>query len=936
MTTLSRFTYYACILQTAFCMCACAQTTAFSYQGQLTDNGSPANGLYDLRFELYDAHTLGSSLGVVTNAATAITNGLFTVTLDFGSGVFDGSERWLEVGAVTNGGGAFSTLSPRQPITSTPYAVRAANSASAEAVSGTVDASQLTGTISSNNIGSATITSVMLANGAVGTTQLADDAVTAEKIITTSDWFLTSSLIPPAPEDDDVFGFSAAGVGADTFLIGASGDNTGAEFAGAVYLFSTDGTLLTTFTNPVPEGGGNFGNSVAGVGTAMVLIGVQREDIGANQAGAAYLFSTNGTLTTTFTNPTPAASDRFGNSVAGVGADKVLIAAYQDNTGAIKAGAAYLFSTNGTLLTTYTNPTPELGDEFGRSVAGVGADTVLIGAPRDDTGSPDAGAAYLFSTDGTLLTTITNPAPGGDDYFGRAVSGVGSDKVLIGAYLDDTGASDAGAAYLFSTDGTLLTTFTNPTPEINDQFGYAVAGVGTDTMLIGAQQSFKQGGTDTDSAGVAYLFRTNGTLLTTFTNPTPKINDRFGSAVAGLGAETILIGAYEDDTGANDAGAAYLFELRDYTPGLVAGAVLPDSITSLELSAGAVAASDIGGVLFPTQIPDLDASKVTSGIFDPDRVPALDASKITTGTLAGGRLAGTYSSALTLGNPANNFSGTYTGDSADNASAPSFAWSGDGDTGLFRPGTDTVALTTGGTERMRIASSGQVGIGTSAPEGDVHIRGNSTTGSLLITPNISNSRSQILLTENTTASLGMIIRYAGDEADNPLHVIGWTSDVESAPLLTIERFGGNVGIGIDDPTERLHVVGNILATGTITPSSDHNLKKNFDSVDAQEVLERVTSLPIQQWTYKAEEDSVRHVGPMAQDFHAAFGLGANDTTIATVDADGVALAAIQGLNEKLEALERTVQHRDAENAELKWRIEKLERLLNTQLRAGEE
>lgn len=128
---------------------------------------------------------------------------------------------------------------------------------------------------------------------------------------------------------------------------------------------------------------------------------------------------------------------------------------------------------------------------------------------------------------------------------------------------------------------------------------------------------------------------------------------------------------------------------------------------------------------------------------------------------------------------------------------------------------------------------------------------------------------------------------------------------------------GRVGIGITEPTERLHVVGNILATGTITPSSDRNVKKNFEPVDAGEVLARVAALPLARWTYQAEADGIRHLGPMAQDFAAAFGLGANDVTIATVDADGVALAAIQGLNAKLER----------ENAALRKRIERLEALL---------
>jgi trimeric autotransporter adhesin len=101
-----------------------AQGTAFTYQGRLNDNGGPANGTYDLRFVLYSDPSGGSQVGpILTNAATAIANGLFTVTLDFGSGVFISSDRWLEISLRTNGVGAFTTLTPRQPITPTPYAI---------------------------------------------------------------------------------------------------------------------------------------------------------------------------------------------------------------------------------------------------------------------------------------------------------------------------------------------------------------------------------------------------------------------------------------------------------------------------------------------------------------------------------------------------------------------------------------------------------------------------------------------------------------------------------------------------------------------------------------------------------------------------------------------------------------------------------------------
>ena len=96
-----------------------AQSTAFTHQGRLNDSSVPANGLYDLRFSVYDASANGNQAGgSITNPATGVTNGLFTVTLDFG-GIFSGTNYWLDIGVRTNGAGAFTTLMPRQPLT--PY-----------------------------------------------------------------------------------------------------------------------------------------------------------------------------------------------------------------------------------------------------------------------------------------------------------------------------------------------------------------------------------------------------------------------------------------------------------------------------------------------------------------------------------------------------------------------------------------------------------------------------------------------------------------------------------------------------------------------------------------------------------------------------------------------------------------------------------------------
>ena len=114
-----------------------AQGTAFTYQGRLLDGGSAANGIYDLRFAVYDALSGGGLQGApVTNSAATVSNGLFTVTLDFGPGVFTGPARWLEIGVRTNGNGPFLSFPSRQALSATPYAIFAA--AASNVVNGSV------------------------------------------------------------------------------------------------------------------------------------------------------------------------------------------------------------------------------------------------------------------------------------------------------------------------------------------------------------------------------------------------------------------------------------------------------------------------------------------------------------------------------------------------------------------------------------------------------------------------------------------------------------------------------------------------------------------------------------------------------------------------------------------------------------------------------
>ena len=116
-------------------------------------------------------------------------------------------------------------------------------------------------------------------------------------------------------------------------------------------------------------------------------------------------------------------------------------------------------------------------------------------------------------------------------------------------------------------------------------------------------------------------------------------------------------------------------------------------------------------------------------------------------------------------------------------------------------------------------------------------------------------------------------------------------------------WGGATGARTSAGADTFNVwsAGGIYLNGSVHAASDKNLKEGFSFVSGREVLDKVVEMPISKWRFKSEDDDVKHIGPVAQDFMASFGYGSSDKHITSTDADGVALAAIQGLNEKLEA-----------------------------------
>lgn len=118
-------------------------------------------------------------------------------------------------------------------------------------------------------------------------------------------------------------------------------------------------------------------------------------------------------------------------------------------------------------------------------------------------------------------------------------------------------------------------------------------------------------------------------------------------------------------------------------------------------------------------------------------------------------------------------------------------------------------------------------------------------------------------------------------------------------------------------------------SGSWTSLSDVNAKKNVAPVDGSDILARVRDLPIRSWSYTSQDESIRHIGPTAQDFHAAFGVGDSPTGITAVDADGVALAAIQALALERAADRQRIAALEAENARLRGEMEMIRQVLES-------
>ncbi len=203
----------------------------------------------------------------------------------------------------------------------------------------------------------------------------------------------------------------------------------------------------------------------------------------------------------------------------------------------------------------------EAGDRFGRSVS-MSRNRAVVGAPYEDTQASDAGAAYILEREGTGPWHQVAKLLAGDgaasDRFGYAVS-ISGDRVIVGAYGHDAGASNAGAAYVFERNGsgawTQVVKLMASDPAEYDEFGWSVS-INGDRAIVGADSK-------DDGAGAAYVFERDGagawTQVAKLLAGDREAGDAFGYSVS-INRDRAVVGAEAEDTGGEDAGAAYIFE----------------------------------------------------------------------------------------------------------------------------------------------------------------------------------------------------------------------------------------------------------------------------------------------------------------------------------------------------------------------------------------
>jgi trimeric autotransporter adhesin len=794
-------------LSTAF-----AQGAAFTYQGRLNDGANPAQGIYDLGFTIYDAGGGGNVIaGPLVNTAVAVSNGLFTVTLDFGSDVFTGEARWLEIDVRTNGGAGFATLSPRQQLTPTPYAIYSPSAGTA--ASAVVATSTVANSVNNNSLQANSVTTDKIADGTITDADIAANGISADKIV-------------------------GGDLMAQRLQVGTN--------------HNLNGTLATIAGGSTNTADGNY----------TAIGGGYHNTIHSN---ALYSTIGGGYNNTIQTNAQDSTIGGGNNNTIQFNASLTAICGGSGNV--IQPYAYYSIIGGGYYNTIQTNTTYSIIGSGYYNVIQPAASYAAIGGGGYNTIQPSTYYATIAGgRNGTIQSNLQYATIGGGYY--NTIRAYASYSTIAGG--------NNNTIHTNAQNATISGGYLNV---IQTNAGYATVSGGYGNEIRGRGASI--------GGGESNLAETNTYDV--------AIGGGYGNKIQAGTAYATIGGGYQNiiEPQVDNAGIGSGWANR-IAYGAQNCAIAGGHQNIIQTNA---ANCLIGGGYQNTIQTNVSAGAIVGGYANSIQPLAQYA------TVCGGYL-----------NTAGARYSLAAGQQAQAVHNGTFVWA---DYSTYAPFTSTSS------NQFLIRATGGVGIGTTAPDNPLTVATvGGTSGGIGANPEVvarfrqsSSGTTAISIDANSGQDAALYLAENGSAA--------W--DIRHSPGVAHELDIYYRGPGGPLATFQLRTNGSLRIAGYLTQGSDRNLKQDFVPVKPREILQQAVLLPISSWSYRSE--GVPHIGPMAQDFYAAFGLGADDKHIATIDADGVALAAIQGLNQKVEDLQAEVQQRAAENAELKARVEKLEGLL---------
>ena len=849
-----------------------AQGTAFTYQGQLQNNGSPASGTYNLTFSLFDTDTSGVAVaGPVTNNGVIVSNGLFTVLVDFGPGAFTGATNWLEVAVATNRASTFTTLTPRQQLTPTPYAIYAE---SASGLSGTLSASQLT-SIGNTNGGSGNFFV-----GPAGNSTMSGEFNTAN-----GDYALSVNTNGNNNTANGYAALSANTSGNNNTANGGSAlarNTTGSYNTanGAVALwFNTSGTYNTA------NGGQALASNTNGsYNTANGFSALYSNTSGSDNTAAGYWALVNNTsgnnnialgYAAGYSISTGSYNIDIGN--AGVTGDNYTI---RIGSGQSQTFIAGVINGNGGGLTNLIVSAAQL-TSIGNTNGGL--NNFFIGPSGSSTASGDNNTAAGVNALSANTSGSANTAYGLNALYSNT-SGVANTASGVNALSANT----SGSANTANGTSALAQNTSGNANTANGVGALHLNTIGSTNTVIGyrALYSNTNGSFNTAIGNDTLYFATSGSYNIAlgyeagynFTGNESNNIDIGNMGVAGDN-NTIRIGSGQSQT---------------FIAGLINGN--GGGLTNLNVSAA--------------QLTSIGNTNGGSGNFF-------------VGLAGNSTMSGSDNTANGVGALSSNTSGydnTANGSGALYSNTNGCCNTANG-FGALSSNTSGNNNTANGFESLTANTSGSA----NTANGDLALWFNTSGGN-----NTANGSGALSLNTNgcyNTASGGGAL-YSNTSGSNNI-ALGYLAGL----FITTGSYNidiGNEGYSTDANIIRIgttqtatYLAGTVYANG-VALSSDRDAKENFTAVNAREVLAKVVSLPVTEWNYKTDSKAVLHIGPMAQDFQAAFGLdGTDDKHISVVDEGGVALAAIQGLNQKLDEKDAEIQNLEKKLDELQAVVKQL-------------